>query len=44
MIRIIIFALAIFGLYTLFFKDKRIILEDRNPNKGNKKFTDYEEL
>lgn len=44
MIRLVIFALALFGLYALFFKDKRIVIQDKNPKKGNRNFTDYEEI
>ncbi|HMW39353.1 MAG: hypothetical protein K1X68_08500 [Saprospiraceae bacterium] len=43
--RLLIYALAAYGLYMLFFKDKKITIEDRkSPTARDKKFTDYEEL
>lgn len=44
LLRLIIFGLAAYGLYTLFFKNKRIVIEDRNSPKKSKNYTDYEEL
>lgn len=44
MLRLVVFALAAYGLYMLFFKDKKIIIEDRrNPSRRDKVYTDYEE-
>jgi hypothetical protein len=43
--RILIYALAVYGLYMLFFKDKKIVIEDKNKtNRQDKNYTDYEEL
>ncbi len=46
MLRWIIYGLAAYGLYVLFFKDKRIIIEDKKnePPRREKSYTDYEEL
>lgn len=42
MIRLLILGLAIYGAYQLFFKPKKI--EIQNDKKDNKNFTDYEEV
>jgi len=44
MFKLILYGLALFGLYTLFFRDKRIVIEDKNTGKKKYKYTDYDEL
>ncbi len=44
MIRLVVFALAIYALYTLFLKDKIIIIAPKKEMKDNKKYSDYEEI
>ncbi|HRG68490.1 MAG: hypothetical protein JNL65_12085 [Saprospiraceae bacterium] len=44
MIRIIVFGLAIYALYILFFKDKTIIIQPKDPKKPKPPYSDYEEI
>ena len=45
LLRLLIFGLAAYGFYTLFFKNKRIVIQDRQkPKTTDKNYTDYEEL
>ncbi|MBK6702088.1 MAG: hypothetical protein IPK88_07060 [Saprospiraceae bacterium] len=42
--KLIIYALALYGVYTLFFKNKTISIQDKKPPKKTNDYTDYEEL
>ncbi len=46
MIRLVVLGLALYGLYMLFFSDKKIVIENRSqkPGMGKKEYTDYEEI
>jgi hypothetical protein len=44
MIRLIVFALAVYALYVLFLKDKIIIIAPKDKPKKDDKYSDYEEL
>ncbi len=44
MIRLIIFGLAAYALYILFFKDKTIIIKPKSNKKTDDRYSDYEEI
>lgn len=44
MVRLLVFALAAYALYVLFFKDKIIVIAPKKPKEKDDKFNDYEEI
>jgi len=44
MLRLIVFALAIYAVYVLFFKDRVIVIAPKHKKRRDDDYTDYEEM